>query len=107
MTDNTEKTAEKTFDLTVHKRDPKTGQVIESNPYVLHVKDGQQTYIRNNVKYFPNGDLIPGQEKELLEAKDKQPQKVVHKHVSQSVSAPATEDVASEFAKELAESKKR
>lgn len=52
----------KTFDLTVHKRDPKTGEVKSANPYILQVRDGVKIFTRNGKKYFENGELIPGQE---------------------------------------------
>lgn len=50
----------KTFDLTTHKRNTKTGQVIATNPYRLEIKQGTSLYERppgSGNWYYPNGQM--------------------------------------------------
>lgn len=47
------------FDLTVHHRDPKSGQVLRVTPYkYVCTKDEGNYYIRDGVKYNPDGSLM-------------------------------------------------
>lgn len=43
------------FDLRTHIRDKATGKVVETQPYRLHIKNGEQWYERNGVEYSARG----------------------------------------------------
>lgn len=100
----------KTFDLTVHRRDPKTGALVEVNPYVLKVIDGVQVFYRGGKAYHPNGELLDGQEPDVVEAVA--PAAVAKEedsfHVEQSQAAPSfAADVAEVQAKRPGRPKKQ
>jgi hypothetical protein len=48
------------FDLRVHSRDPKSGQVIASNPYKLQIKDGKALFERplNSGMFYDISDKL-------------------------------------------------
>lgn len=46
------------FDLKTHIRDPKSGRVIASNPYVLRIKNGERVYERGGKRYYENGEEV-------------------------------------------------
>jgi hypothetical protein len=66
----------KEFDLIVHKRDVKTGRIVEVNPYTLEINQGVQIYTRAGKKYYPNGDLVPGQKPDEKAPVHKEPNAV-------------------------------
>lgn len=50
------------FNKTVHYRDPKSGKVVSSDPYRVHVMrqgtDAIRIFERNGVKYYENGEVV-------------------------------------------------
>lgn len=48
----------KDFDLVVHQRDKRTGQVTGSNPYRCHVRGDIKIFERKGAFYFQNGDAV-------------------------------------------------
>lgn len=47
------------FDLIVDKRDPKSGRIIESNPYTRHSSPDGVVYERNGEYYTESGLAAP------------------------------------------------
>lgn len=47
------------FDLTVDKRDPKTGRIIESSPYTRYASSDGVVYLRDGVYYTESGHIAP------------------------------------------------
>jgi hypothetical protein len=47
------------FDLTVDKRDPKTGRVTTSNPYTRYSSSDGVVYLREGVYYTESGHIAP------------------------------------------------
>jgi hypothetical protein len=51
----------RTFDLRTHIRDPKTGKIVNSQPYKMMVSREHGTlFERGGVRYYPNGDRVDG-----------------------------------------------
>lgn len=48
----------KDFDLVVHQRDKRTGQVVGSNPYRMHCRHDIKIFERKGKYYFQNGDTV-------------------------------------------------
>lgn len=50
------------FNKTVHYRDPKSGKIIDRDPYRLHITkqgaDSIRIFERNGVKYYENGEVV-------------------------------------------------
>jgi hypothetical protein len=46
------------FDHRVHIRDSKTGKIIQKQPYQYVVSDKGSYYVRDGVKYNPDGSVI-------------------------------------------------
>lgn len=47
------------FDLNVDKRDPKTGRVVSSNPYIRYASSDGVVYFREGVYYTESGQVAP------------------------------------------------
>lgn len=47
------------FDLTVDKRDPKTGRVVSSSPYTRYASADGVVYLRDGVYYTESGHIAP------------------------------------------------
>lgn len=47
------------FDLTVHHRDPKSGRIIETTPYVRHANSDGVVYERDGLYYTESGHPAP------------------------------------------------
>lgn len=48
------------FDLTVHRRDPKTGRVVSVHPYKYVVSRDGSYYERDGIKYDGAGNVLEG-----------------------------------------------
>lgn len=47
------------FDLTVDKRDPKTGRITGSQPYTRYASSDGVVYLRDGVYYTESGHIAP------------------------------------------------
>lgn len=47
------------FDLTVDKRDPKSGRIVDSNPYTRYASSDGVVYYRGGVYYTESGQPAP------------------------------------------------
>jgi len=51
------------FDFQVHHREAKTGKVIRTNPYRMHITKQGTVIERDGKKFYPNGEEIVEEKK--------------------------------------------
>jgi len=64
------------FDLIVDKRDPKSGRVISSSPYIRYSSSDGVIYLREGVYYTESGHIAPEDLIRRVVGREYQPAKV-------------------------------